>query len=248
MSSTYWLADVWEEEAERVNFIGDAQLYRWRSVFEIHALQHEVRWEDMTCWHRKMKVSRQCIQGPKTQESSLQSPGRCSIVACSTSRPKKADRFTASASVVCSWGHFTALYMSVCVCVYVCVHICKHLRTFTCKYMWYFLSKALLKSCNGICGFRLPCSPHFGQFPWVTPLLVLISNGHWGLGSSNRRDSTEQTFVSELWHEWERRKACRISFLHFAFSCNYPCKSIFKHQMGEILQLFWFHTLTVFTC
>ena len=34
----YWLVDVWEEEAERVNFIGNAQLYRRRSIFEIHAM------------------------------------------------------------------------------------------------------------------------------------------------------------------------------------------------------------------
>lgn len=199
-----------------------------------------------SCWHCKIKVSCQCIQGPKTHKSSLQSPGRYSIVSWSSSRSKKAH-----------WGLLPRLLLYVAetilqLCIWVCVcvrmYVCEHLRTFTWTYMWHFLSKALLKSCRGICGFHLPSIPHFGEFPWDTLLLVLISNGRWGRGSSNRRDSTEQNFISELWHERERIKACRISFLHFAFSYNYLCKSIFKHQMGKILQLFWFHTLTVFTC
>lgn len=152
-------------------------LYMTHSILDIHVIQHKVCWEDMTRadivkWKSVPNVSKDAK--PHQKQGSPQSRGRCSICSRSFSRSKKVDwGFTVSASAVCSQDHLPALYMSVCVCLCacMCVHTCKHFWTFTCTYMWSLPSKALLKSCRGICGFCLPCVPHFGEFPWVTPLL-----------------------------------------------------------------------------
>lgn len=85
--------------------------------------------------------------------------------------------------------------------MFVCLYVCAHMQTFVNIHMHVHVVSSIqspAKKLQRDLWILFALRPSFWGIPLSHSTLVLISNGHWGRGSSIRRDSTRQTSISEL--------------------------------------------------